>query len=291
LSQKMVGYCWPTPKCRNLCVPHAFLEGKKAGETSPRKSTPRTLKPGRLRARSFRPFLPAPLRTGLDTCRIIRLSSFLMLRIVSAVRISRPLTSCPWETCLTSPLGSFVSSVPVWTAVLGRIRARYLMARLPHPPVRPVRETFASYGSRERDVYRKRPLRQLHGTFTVVSLRIRWVPWYRFPPLSLRPFAMYVAFLRSDSYGLFDCLQGLGDCGTGLPCLLPTLLASPVRLSRVQHGGRKPDDGGGVFSLPHPLSAAPQARHRVHRGLWASFPMATGLSMCRTLLPTVAFQA
>jgi len=36
-----------------------FFEGKKAEETSPRKSTPRTLKPGRLRARSFRPFLPA----------------------------------------------------------------------------------------------------------------------------------------------------------------------------------------------------------------------------------------
>jgi hypothetical protein len=31
-------------KVLNLCVPHAFFEGKKAGETSPRKSTPRTLK-------------------------------------------------------------------------------------------------------------------------------------------------------------------------------------------------------------------------------------------------------
>jgi hypothetical protein len=27
-----------------LCIPHAFFEGKKAGETFPRKSTPRTLK-------------------------------------------------------------------------------------------------------------------------------------------------------------------------------------------------------------------------------------------------------
>src|SRR5262245_46081413 len=39
-----LGYCWPTPKCQNLCVQHAFLEGKKAGKTFPRKSTPRTLK-------------------------------------------------------------------------------------------------------------------------------------------------------------------------------------------------------------------------------------------------------
>jgi hypothetical protein len=38
------GYCWSTSKRRNMCVQHAFLEGKKAEETSPRKSTPRTLK-------------------------------------------------------------------------------------------------------------------------------------------------------------------------------------------------------------------------------------------------------
>ena len=38
------GYCWRTRKCRNLCFPHAFLEGKKAWETSARKGTARTLK-------------------------------------------------------------------------------------------------------------------------------------------------------------------------------------------------------------------------------------------------------
>src|SRR5215471_3101790 len=41
---KTGGYCWPTPKCRNVCVQHACFEAKKAQETSPRKSTPRTLK-------------------------------------------------------------------------------------------------------------------------------------------------------------------------------------------------------------------------------------------------------
>ena len=40
----------------------------------------------------------------------------IMFRIVSAVRISRTFASFPWETCLTSPLGFFLSSVPVWTA-------------------------------------------------------------------------------------------------------------------------------------------------------------------------------
>jgi hypothetical protein len=42
--QQTPGYCWPTPTCRNLCMHHAFIEGKKADAISPRKSTPRTLK-------------------------------------------------------------------------------------------------------------------------------------------------------------------------------------------------------------------------------------------------------
>ena len=58
---------------------------------------------------------------------------------------------------------------------------------------------------------------------------------------------MYVAFLRSDSYGQFDCLQGLGAFGTGLPCLLPTLLRIPGRLSRVHSGELKRDAVGGVL--------------------------------------------
>ena len=53
--------------------------------------------------------------------------------------------------------------------------------------------------------------------------------------------------LRSDSYGQFDCLQGLGAFGTGLPCLLPTLLRIPGRLSRVHSGERKRDAVGGVL--------------------------------------------
>jgi hypothetical protein len=44
LSHKTPGYCWRTPKCRNVCIPHACLEGKNAWETDARKSTSRTLK-------------------------------------------------------------------------------------------------------------------------------------------------------------------------------------------------------------------------------------------------------
>ena len=69
---------------------------------------------------------------------------------------------------------------------------------------------------------------------------------------------MYVAFLRSDYYGQFDCLQGLGAFGSGLPCLLPTLLHIPFRLSRVPPGGLKRDDVGGVLlAAPSALCGSP----------------------------------
>jgi hypothetical protein len=96
----------------------------------------------------------------------------------------------------------------------------------------------------------------VHSPWT--ALRVRWVPLYCFPTLSLRPFAVYVAFLRSDYYGLFDCLEGLGDFGTGLPCLLPTLLHIPFRLSRVPPGGLKHDEVGGVLlAAPSALCGSP----------------------------------
>ena len=89
---------------------------------------------------------------------------------------------------------------------VGRIRARYLTARLPNPPVRPVRETFASYGSRQRDIMGKVHFASstVHSPWT--ALRVRWVPLYCFPTLSLRAFAMCAAFPRSDYYAPFDCL-------------------------------------------------------------------------------------
>jgi len=126
------------------------------------------------------------------------------------------------------------------------------------PPVRPVRETFASYGSRQRDITRKVHFANstVHSPWT--ALRVRWVPLYCFSTLSLRAFAMYAAFPHSDYYALFDCLQGLGAFGAGLPCLLPTLLAIPVRLSRVQRGGLQQDAVGGVLlAAPSALCGSP----------------------------------
>ena len=48
----------------------------------------------------------------------------------------------------------------------------------------------------------------VHSPWT--ALRVRWVPVYCFPTLSLRAFAMCAAFPRSDYYAQFDCRQGLG---------------------------------------------------------------------------------
>ncbi len=63
---RLMSYCWRTQKCRKLCIPHGILEGKKAWKTYARKSTARTLKLGRLRARSILAFSPSPPpnRTG-----------------------------------------------------------------------------------------------------------------------------------------------------------------------------------------------------------------------------------
>ena len=69
-----------------------------------------------------------------------------------------------------------------------------------------------------------------HSPWT--ALRVRWVPLYCFPTLSLRAFAMCAAFLRSDYYAQFDCLQGLGvSYGSPhfySPPSLTSLAGSPV---------------------------------------------------------------
>src|SRR5262249_60531940 len=83
-------------------------------------------------------------------------------------------------------------------------------------------------------------------------------PFSLFPALSPMAFAICVAFLHSAYYALFDCLQVLGAFGAGLPCLLPTLLIIPVRLSRVQRGGLQQDAVGGVLlAAPSALCGSP----------------------------------
>jgi hypothetical protein len=95
---------------------------------------------------------------------------------------------------------------------------------------------------------------------------------------------MCAVFPHSDSYALFDCLQGLGAFGAGLPCLLPTLLTIPFRLSRVHHGGLKQDDVGGVLlAAPSALCGSPVPAQGKQVGL-CLLPHGVG-AMGWTLLP------
>src|SRR4030095_65895 len=146
---------------------------------------------------------------------------------------------------------------------LGRHRARCLTVRLPMPPVRPVRETFASYGSRERDITRKVHFASstVHSPWT--ALRVRWVPLYCFPTLSLRAFAMYAVFPHSDYYALFDCLEGFGvSLGSRLPTVHPP--SHPFHaLPCSPHTPQSRMLWVACFSCPLPLSVAPQTLHGV----------------------------
>src|SRR5712692_2081622 len=100
------------------------------------------------------------------------------------------------------------------------------------PSVRDTAHTFASYGSRERDIMGNVHFASSTEHSPWTALRVRWVPLYCFPTLSLRPFAMYVAFLRSDYYAQFDCLEGLGVSSGSpqsyIPPSFPSLEGSPV---------------------------------------------------------------
>src|SRR5207244_12794299 len=98
--------------------------------------------------------------------------------------------SLPHATAWVLALVQRSSSGHMHITALGRHRARGLTVRLPMPPVRPVRETFASYGSRQRDITRKVHFASSTEHSPWTALRVRWVPLYCFPTLSLGPFAV-----------------------------------------------------------------------------------------------------
>jgi hypothetical protein len=167
-------------------------------------------------------------------------------------------------------------------ALLGRIRARYRVVRLPKPPVRPGRETFAASGSRARAVDRQRPWRQLPETFPVVSGRVRWVPWSRCPTLSLRAVAVRP---RPGVPSLPGCrllgprgLPGGRRRGVGLalascPPSCPSLPGSPVVTASAS---QQQAVGGGLRLAPCTLWGCPDPP-------WgrAGVPLASPAVCCR----------
>ena len=121
---------------------------------------------------------------------------------------------------------------------LGRHRTRCLTVRLPMPPVRPVRETFASYGSRQRDIMGK-----VHFASSTVHS-----PW------TACAFAGYLCTVsRPSPSGPSSCTRfsrirttmpyltawRASEFRWALAYLLSTLLHIPSRLSRVHRIGLK----------------------------------------------------
>ena len=96
----------------------------------------------------------------------------------------------------------------------------------------------------------------VHSPWT--ALRVRWVPVYCFPTLSLRAFAMCAAFPRSDHYAQFDCRQGLGVSYGSPHCYSPPSLTSLAGSPVFTVEDSKQNAVGGVLLLaPSTLCGSP----------------------------------
>ena len=165
---------------------------------------------------------------------------------------------------------------------MGRIRARYLAARLPNPPVRTVLAAFIAHGSREKDVYRKCPFRQLHGVHRGQLARslTTFVPFSLPSPSGPSP-CMELSSIRTTMPHLTACRALESSLGIS-PFLLSTLLHIPCRLSRVPYGGLKQDGVGGALStVPSALCGSPDGAWGRGRFTHALFHWAYGVTRCR----------
>src|SRR5229473_7863005 len=138
----------------------------------------------------------------------------------------------------------------------GRVALRYVS---PCPPLDPY-VRLSPHTAHDRGILRERSIspapRSLHrGQLCAFAGYLCTVS----PPSPSGPspsvlVLVYPAFLGSDYYALFDCLEGLGGFGSGLPYLLPPSFTSLTRLSRVHNRGLKQDGVGGVLlSVPSAL--------------------------------------
>jgi hypothetical protein len=130
------------------------------------------------------------------------------------------------------------------------------------------------------------PFLQLHGAFSVDSLRVRSVPL--FPS-----FQRLGAFAVSPRPGVrgFPTLGRLCPirlflralaCRWGLPYLLSARLHIPQEVSRVPYRGLKQDDVGGALStVPSALCGSPDGAWGRSRFTHALFHGAYGITPCR----------
>jgi hypothetical protein len=138
---------------------------------------------------------------------------------------------------------------------------------------------------------------RLHGVCPVDSVRSRWVPlfqsFHRRGAFAVRP---HPRVPRLPGLRLLCpirlCERAWAFRG-GLPCLLPTRLDIPHAVSRVRHGRRQRNAGGGVLlSLPRLLLAAPQSLDRGSARVTAvTLALPRGSALVLTRSARVCFQA
>ena len=135
------------------------------------------------------PWHPIAKRCVLDTCFLL---------------------TSPFRGMLLTPRGGprclapTAHRVPVYPMVSITFLCRACTAQ-PIPPLDPY-VRLSPHTAHERGTFTGSFHFANSTDFTVVSLRVRWLPLYRFPTLSLRAFAMCAVFPRSDYYAQFDCL-------------------------------------------------------------------------------------
>ena len=103
---------------------------------------------------------------------------------------------------------------------------------------------------------------QLHSTFPVDSLRVRWVPLFpSFQRLGAFAFSPHPGVPSFPGLRLLCPIRLLLRALAfrwGLPSLLPAHLHIPQEVSRVPYGGRKQDGLGGALStVPSTLCGSP----------------------------------
>jgi hypothetical protein len=130
------------------------------------------------------------------------------------------------------------------------------------------------------------PFLQLHSTFPVDSLRVRWVPLFpSFQRLGAFAVSPRPGVRGFPTLGLL-CpirlfLRALA-CRWGLPSLLSARLHIPQEVSRVPYGGLKQDEVGGALStVPSALCGSPDGAWGRGRFTHALFHWAYRVTQCR----------
>src|SRR5262250_557580 len=134
------------------------------------------------------------------------------------------------------------------------------------PPVRTVLAAFIAHGSREKDVYRKGPFRQLHGVHRGELARslTTFVPFSRPSPSGPSP-CMELSYTQTTMPSLTACRASeasLGSLPSSSPPSFTSLAGSPVFPMEDSNTTREVAH----CQRSHPLSAAPQTEQGVKTG-------------------------